>query len=68
MLNANKKIYYGLYKDPNYTQPWGDADNNDYDIASTTGSAMSINIYGKVDKQIASPGTYSDRVLISVVY
>ena len=68
MQAAGEKLYYGLYKDANHTQPWGDAEANDMNISQTTGSNMNLTAYGKVDQQNVKPGNYTDRVIVSVIY
>ncbi|MEO9336525.1 spore coat U domain-containing protein [Mesorhizobium sp. SB112] len=68
MTLGSEAVIYGLYKDANRSQPWG---NSGGTLASGTGagSAQNIPIYGRVPaQQTPSPGVYNDTVIVTVTY
>lgn len=68
MTLGNEAVFYGLYKDANHAQPWG---NSGGTLTSGTGagSPQNIPIYGRVPaQQTPSPGTYNDTVVVTVTY
>lgn len=68
MKKGSEAITYGLYRDSNMSQPWGDTVGTT--LGNTgTGSAQSIPVYGRVPVQdTPSSGTYTDTVVVTVTY
>jgi len=58
------KISYNLYTDPAHTNIWGDGTSG-----SLTVSGKNLTIYGQMPAgQTVTPGTYSDTVLVTVIW
>lgn len=70
MSKAAETVTYGLYKDTNRSQPWGDATTPGSTMAGTgTGSAQVLTVYGRVPPQTTpTPGTYTDTVVVTLTY
>jgi spore coat protein U-like protein len=77
MANGSNYISYNLYTDAGYSNPWGTAANGttcttsgQCILGTGTGSAQSINVYGKVPATGTFPaaGVYSDTVVMTVMY
>jgi len=62
MSRGAETITYGLYKDADRSQPWGDTGTPGSTIAGTgNGAAQTLTVYGRVPPQkTPSPGTYTD--------
>lgn len=68
MSKGSDTITYGLYRNSDRNQPWGDTEGT---TASGTGSgsAQSHTVYGRVAPQATPPtGTYTDTVIVVVDY
>lgn len=61
-------VTYGIYQDAARAIPWGNQDTNDLNVAAATGLTQTFPAYGRVPAQNAEPGTYSDTVLVEVIY
>jgi spore coat protein U-like protein len=70
MTKGAETVTYGLYKDTNRSQPWGDANTPGSTVAGTgTGSAQLLTVYGRVPPQTTpSPGVYTDTVVVTLTY
>lgn len=70
MAKGAETITYGLYKDVNHTQPWGDAATPGSTVAGTgNGAAQVLTVYGRVPPQTTpTPGTYTDTVVVTLTY
>lgn len=70
MSKGAETVTYGLYKDTNRLQPWGDANTPGSTVAGTgTGTAQALTVYGRVPAQTTpSPGTYTDTVVVTLTY
>lgn len=70
MSKAAETVTYGLYKDTNRSQPWGDATTPGSTVAGTgTGAAQVLTVYGRVPPQTTpTPGTYTDTVVVTLTY
>lgn len=69
MTLGGNHVTYGLYRDAARTLPWGDIAGVNSEPGTGTGSAQTIDIYGRVPPQSIPPaGTYSDTVVITVEY
>lgn len=68
MKNGANSVIYGLYKDSQHLQPWGDAAGQTYSSAGT-GTTTSIPVYGLVLPQATPPaGVYTDTVIVRITY
>ena len=68
MTKGSESVRYGIYRDSARTQGWGDQPGN---VANGTGNgnAQVFTTYGRVFPQTTpSPGTYTDTVVVTVVY
>ncbi|CAN7687822.1 spore coat U domain-containing protein [Rhizobium rhizogenes] len=70
MSKGAETVTYGLYKDTNRSQPWGDATTPGSTVAGTgTGAAQVLTVYGRVPPQTTpTPGTYTDTVVVTLTY
>jgi spore coat protein U-like protein len=70
MTLGNAAVIYGLYRDANRSQPWGDAATPGSTVAgSGNGAAQAYTVYGRVPPQTTpAPGVYSDTVVVTVTY
>ena len=61
---------YGLYKDAERSQPWGDATTPGSTVAgSGNGAAQVLTVYGRVPPQSTpSAGSYIDTVVVTLTY
>lgn len=68
MRNGGNAITYGIYRDAARTQGWGRRNSNDVN-ATGTGYPQTFTAYGRVPPQpTPPPGTYTDTLVVSVVY
>lgn len=70
MSQGTQTVTYGLYKDSNRSQPWGDVNTPGSTVAGTgTGTAQLLTVYGRVPPQTTpSPGAYIDTVVVTLTY
>ncbi|WP_413776898.1 spore coat protein U domain-containing protein [Mesorhizobium sp. AR07] len=70
MTLGGESVTYGLYKDTNRTQPWGDPSTPGSTVSGTgSGAAQNVTVYGRVPPQTTpSPGVYSDTIIVTVTY
>jgi spore coat protein U-like protein len=69
MTNGNDAIAYGLYRNSQRTSPWGETLDADTLSGTGTGLTQSVPVYGRVPPQATPrPGTYSDTVVVTVIY
>ncbi|WP_119392979.1 Csu type fimbrial protein [Taklimakanibacter lacteus] len=62
-------VTYQLYRDSGRSLNWGDLASGDTLTGTGTGSAQTIDVYGRVASQTTPPaGTYDDTVLVTVSY
>lgn len=61
-------VTYGIFQDAARTIPWGNQESNDLNVAAATGLTQVFPAFGRVPAQRATPGTYSDTVLVEVTY
>jgi spore coat protein U-like protein len=62
-------IAYGLYRDANRTQTWGDNTSVDSFGGSGDGTPNLIPVYGRIAPQATpAPGTYKDTVVVTLTY
>lgn len=60
---------YGLYKDATYTNFWNDSDQIVTGNHPGDGSVVQRTVYGRIPaRQNARIGTYSDTIVVTVVY
>ncbi len=68
MSNGSESIRYGIYRDSARTLGWGDASANAVSGVGT-GNLQTYTTHGRVFAQTTpSPGTYTDTVVVTVVY
>lgn len=69
MSKASEQITYGLYQNLARTQPWGDGVGINTISGTGSGLQQSLTVYGRVPAQSTpSPGSYSDTVVVTVIY
>ena len=70
MSKGAETVTYGLYKDTNRAQPWGDATTPGSTVAGTgNGATQTLTVYGRVPPQATpSAGVYTDTVIVTVTY
>lgn len=70
MTRNAEAVLYGLYRDAARTQAWGDVSTPGSGLAGTgTGGDQVLTVYGRIAPQpTPSPGAYSDRIIVTVVY
>lgn len=61
-------VPYELYRDSGRSQRWGTTLGTDTVAGTGTGAAQSQTVYGRVAPQTATPGSYSDTVVVTVTY
>jgi spore coat protein U-like protein len=64
---VSDQITYGIYRDAARTQPWGETLGTT-EAGTGTGVAQTFYTYGRVPPQPATPGGYSDSVIVTVTY
>ncbi|WP_192256484.1 Csu type fimbrial protein [Mesorhizobium silamurunense] len=68
MSKGAETVTYGLYKDADRTQPWGDAAGSTVP-GTGSGIAQNLTVYGRVPPQATpSAGVYTDTVVVTVTY
>lgn len=70
MAKGAATVTYGLYKDANRSQPWGDVNTPGSTVAGTgTGTGQLLTVYGRVLPQTTpAPGLYTDTVVVTLTY
>lgn len=61
-------VPYELYRDSGRSQRWGATVGTDTVGGTGTGAAQSQTVYGRVAPQTATPGSYTDTVVVTVTY
>ena len=63
------RLAYRLYQDAGRTIPWRNTLNVDGRAGTGTGSVQTLTVYGRIAAgNFATPGTYSDTVIVTVNY
>ncbi|MBN8952933.1 MULTISPECIES: spore coat U domain-containing protein [unclassified Rhizobium] len=70
MKMGTQAVTYGLYKDTNRSQPWGDVNTPGSTVAGTgTGTGQLLTVYGRVPPQTTpAPGVYTDTVVVTLTF
>ncbi|RWM24952.1 spore coat protein U domain-containing protein [Mesorhizobium sp.] len=70
MSKGEETVTYGLYKDVQRTQPWGDSSTPGSTVPGIgIGVAQNLTVYGRVPPQVTpSVGVYTDTVVVTVTY
>jgi spore coat protein U-like protein len=69
MARGADSITYGLYQDAARGRPWGDSVPANTLAGTGSGLAQTFTVYGRVPAQpTPAPGTYTDRVVVTVTY
>lgn len=67
LSSGSDTIAYGLYRNAARSDPWGEGSESL--SGSGTGSLQTLPVYGRIHAQSsASPGTYSDTIVVTVIY
>jgi spore coat protein U-like protein len=62
-------INYSLYSNSGRTTNWGNSVGTDTVSGTGTGTAQSLNVYGRIPPQTTpSPGTYNDTIVVTLTY
>ncbi len=61
-------VPYELYRDSGRSQRWGNTLGSDTLAGTGTGTTQSLTVHGRVAPQTATPGSYSDTVVVTVTY
>ena len=66
---SSSLLNYALYRDSARTQNWGNTVGTDTVSGTGNGTAQSLTVYGAIPaSQSASPGSYSDTIVVTVTY
>jgi spore coat protein U-like protein len=69
MTKGAAAITYGLYQDAARSQPWGDTAPTNTLAGSGSGLTQNFTVFGRAPAQTTpAPGTYVDRVVVTVTY
>ncbi|MGX5844363.1 Csu type fimbrial protein [Mesorhizobium sp. ArgA1] len=69
MTLGGQVVTYGLYRDTNRSQPWGNTIGTNTVAGTGTGAAQNLPVYGRVPPQTTpAPGVYTDTVVVTVTY
>lgn len=69
LANGGDSILYGLYRDAQALLPWGWTDGVDKVGGTGSGRVQVHPVTGRIPAQsLPPPGTYTDRVIVSVTY
>ncbi|MBA8880825.1 Csu type fimbrial protein [Phyllobacterium myrsinacearum] len=69
MTGAGGAITYGLYRDINRTQPWGNTIGTNTASGTGSGASQPITVYARVPPQTTpAPGSYNDTIIVTVTY
>ena len=61
-------VNYELYRDGGRSSRWGNTIGTDTAAGTGTGQDQNVTVYGRVPTQTATPGNYSDTILVTVTY
>lgn len=66
---AGATLAYGLYRDANHSQNWGNTPGSDTITGTGDGDEQAISVYGNIPQgQVAPVGAYTDVVTVTVSY
>jgi spore coat protein U-like protein len=66
---SSATVTYGLYRDSARSLPWGTVASGQSQSGTGSGAAQVYTIYGQVPAQpTATPGTYTDRIVVTIAY
>jgi spore coat protein U-like protein len=69
MTGPGNAITYGLYRDLNRLQPWGNTIGTNTASGTGNGTAQPFIVYGRVPVQTTpTPGDYNDTIIVTVTY
>jgi len=71
MVSATNKISYNLYTDAAHSMIWGDGSNGSFIQSNLVSgpAASAITVYGLMPaNQVVVPGTYTDTVVVTVIW
>jgi spore coat protein U-like protein len=67
--STSANVTYGLYRDSARSIPWGTVASGQAQSGTGTGAGQVYTIYGQVPAQpTATPGTYTDRIVVTIAY
>ena len=67
LKSGTKSVSYGLFKDSGHADNWG-IDSEASPVVTGDGSLHPATVFGRIPPQAASPGAYSDRVVVTIEY
>jgi len=67
MMSGQRSVAYGLFKDSGHADNWG-MDSEASPVVTGDGSAHAATVFGRIPPQSAAPGSYSDRVVVTIEY
>jgi spore coat protein U-like protein len=66
---TDQYVNYELYRDSGRSTRWGSSVDTDTLQGTGTGASQTATVYGRVQAgQTAAPGSYSDRVIVTITY
>lgn len=69
MSMGTNTITYGLYRNSQRNQPWGNIPGTNTQAAVGTGAAQPFTVYGQVPSQATpKPGLYQDTIVVTLTY
>jgi spore coat protein U-like protein len=69
MTTAAEFVLYGLYRDSARSLPFGNTIGINTLAGTGSGLAQSVMVYGGIAPQATpSPGTYNDRIVVTLTY
>ncbi len=67
--SSGVRLNYGLFRDSDRKQNWGNTGSSDTLPGSGSGGTQSITVYGRIPaSQYVSPGSYSDTIIVTLSY
>ena len=67
MTSGQRSVAYGLFKDAGHSDNWG-MDSEATQPVSGDGTVHDSTVFGRIPPQSAAPGSYSDRVVVTIEY
>ena len=68
MANGTQYVPYDLYRDGSFSNFWGNTEGTDMQSGTGTAADQSYTVHGRVASTNAPAGTYTDTVIVRVVY
>jgi spore coat protein U-like protein len=66
---AKALLHYQLFSNSGYTTNWGNTVGTDTLAGTGNGTTQPLTVYGQIPaQQLATPGSYTDTIIVSVTY